>query len=438
MNQIENIDNNIKKKILFINDINNIFFSNIKENIINDIILLKRNYNILLKYYNIFNKIEENYDLDINPILVEYYNCKTRCKKKKINKNNINIYVNIDILYNNNIESKLSLNDFKELEKIFNNNNKVTNDNKEYEYSNIIKKKYNFIHNQFNNYISQKDIYGNLDSYVEHIKLFLSIYIEYDKNENLNEINKLINDYNEIKIKYKIIKNNYNKCVCGFNMVIYSDISELVCEKCGLSKKLTGTVFEDIHFFSQERYKFSSYDYNRHFHFWLNRIQALENTEIPPEELNKIKLSIKKDNIKNMKNIKIEQFRRYLKDNKLTKLNDHIPLIKKLITGESPPKLTEIEYLTLINYFDKTVKTYEMIKNKVNIKNNRNNFLYYPFVIFQLLNFVIKDNQKKKKLLSGIHLQGYSTLIVNDKYWKEICNHNKEFKYKPTNRHIYD
>ena len=62
------------------------------------------------------------------------------------------------------------------------------------------------------------------------------------------------------------------------------------------------------------------------------------------------------------------------------------------------------------------------------------NSLKFPFLLYKLLEIIIHDENKKNGLLNCIHLQSYETLIDNDKIWAEICKHNKEFVYKPTNK----
>ena len=115
----------------------------------------------------------------------------------------------------------------------------------------------------------------------------------------------------------------------------------------------------------------------------------------------------------------------------MSKLNDHIPLIKKIITGYIPPQLNHKELHLLFNYFDKATKIYNQIKPK-----EKSNSLYYPFLIWKILDLIIEDLQKKKELLSCIHLQSYETLIDNDKIWNQICKHNDKFIYKPTDKYI--
>jgi hypothetical protein len=239
------------------------------------------------------------------------------------------------------------------------------------------------------------------------------------------------NIYTKTKTIYNIDDINYDVCLCGNKMTIQSNTSELLCIKCGYVHTLIGSVFEDSQFFNQEgnRYKHGSYDPNRHCKFWIERIQAKENTIIDKSYIEKIEKCIKRDKIENIKNISVKQFRLYLKQTNLSKLNDHIPLIKKIITGYIPPQLNHNELHLLFNYFDKATKTYETIK-----PSSKKNSLYYPFLLYKLLEIIITDENKKNGLLNCIHLQSYETLIDNDKIWAEICKYNKEFVYKPTNK----
>ena len=302
------------------------------------------------------------------------------------------------------------------------------------------------IYQKFNMFISGEDIYGILDNYLEYIYNYLLLYkniiLEYNLKINntfdINNYEKLykkiyqyINIYNKSKLVYNIDEINYDICTCGHKMIIQANTSELLCIKCGEIHTLIGSVFEDSQFYNQEgnRYKHGSYDPNRHCKFWIDRIQAKENTIIEESVLEKIKNCIKKDKIENIKNISIDQFRLYLKQTNLSKLNDHIPLIKKLITGYIPPQLNHSELHILFNYFDKATKTYDVIKPK-----EKSNSLYYPFLIYKILDLIIKDKNKKKDLLTCIHLQSYETLIDNDKIWLQICKHNDNFVYKPTDK----
>ena len=47
------------------------------------------------------------------------------------------------------------------------------------------------------------------------------------------------------------------------------------------------------------------------------------------------------------------------------------------------------------------------------------------------------DAERKKKILSRIHLQAPETLRENDKVWQKMCNHIPGFSYLPTRRNEY-
>lgn len=469
--------------------------NNLNENILNKIDIITKNMELLIEKVNIFSilhneKIKE-YEIENNSIIYYNYikNTKILQNKYEIILDKINIYEMSSVLflteyYNNINDDNINIIN-KKISNIYNDNifllDNVNNENiltndcilnlKEIYYSNYYQYKcYNVglvnsknvnnnlnissskilsksisknIYNKFNIFLSINDIYGSFDNFVEylngyteyHQQILLNYNEKYYNNDNLDKIFKKINSnfnyYNKTKIIYNIDDINYDVCLCGNKMIIQYNTSELLCIKCGYVHTLIGSVFEDSQFFNQEgnRYKHGSYDPNRHCKFWIERIQAKENTIIDKAHIEKIEKCIKRDKIENIKNISVKQFRLYLKQTNLSRLNDHIPLIKKIITGYIPPQLNHNELHLLFNYFDKATKTYETIK-----PSSKKNSLYYPFLLYKLLEIIIQDENKKNGLLNCIHLQSYETLIDNDKIWAEICKHNKEFTYKPTNK----
>jgi len=198
--------------------------------------------------------------------------------------------------------------------------------------------------------------------------------------------------------------------------------------------EMLGTVFEDDQFYYQEgnRSKHGTYDPSKHCKFWVERIQARENTEIPSEIIEIIKKYIKRDKIQNKKHITCTLIRKFLRQSHNSKYNEHVPLIRKLITGIIPPQLSEYE-LQLINlYFDKVIFIFENIK-----PDNKTNCPYHPYFIYKIIDQIIKDENninRKSQILSCIHLQSWETLICNDILWKNICEQIPEFVYKPTDR----
>lgn len=454
---------------------------NLNENILNKIDIISKNMEILVDKINIFSLLK--YKSELNSNFIKHTNFLNNQYNNVVDK--INIYEISSMIfltdYYNSIDGdstfKLNLSN-NNLQNIYNdniflldndNNNILTNDcilnlkdiyysnYYQYKFYNSVQKKQikksiianknicKGIYKKYNIFLSSNDIYGIFDNFVEYshayINAFQKLLLDYNNkyfNTNDATLEKLlkkisinINQYNKTKISYNIDEIHYDVCSCGHKMIIQSNTSELLCIKCGHINTLIGSVFEDSQFFNQEgnRYKHGSYDPNRHCKFWIERIQAKENTIIDKSYIEKIEKCIKRDKIENIKNISVKQFRMYLKQTNLSKLNDHIPLIKKIITGYIPPQLNHNELHLLFNYFDKATKTYETIK-----PSTKKNSLYYPFLLYKLLEIIIKDETKKNGLLNCIHLQSYETLIDNDKIWNEICKHNKEFAYKPTNK----
>jgi ribosomal protein S27AE len=232
---------------------------------------------------------------------------------------------------------------------------------------------------------------------------------------------------------------SYNKCPkCQQGMKIISNMSEIVCEKCGITENLYGTVFEDDQFYFQEgnRSKTGSYDPGKHCRFWIERIQARESKEIPESVLTKIRECIKHNKIRNIEEISCKEIRKYLSQTRNSIYNEHVPLIRKLITGRSPEPLLEEEVQLITIYFDKVIRVYEEIK-----PDTKTNVPYHPYLIYKIIEHILykkspMEFQKSKKrilhTLSCIHLQSRETLINNDNTWSEICDNIEEITYRPT------
>lgn len=284
------------------------------------------------------------------------------------------------------------------------------------------------IYEAYKSYVRRSNILDGINLFMTDLSWFNEIYV------NCDQFAELSDRFNKTYLSLgKLNEIMYDVCDCGNKMTVQSSTSELLCFKCGYTINLIGSVTEEAQLFAQEgnRVSHGSYDPARHCKFWIERIQAKENTIIPQESIDKIKRSIHKDYPEsiNYRNITIKQFRSYLKQNNLSKLNDHIPLIKKIITGHVPPQLNFKEHQLLFIYFDKAARTYEKIKPL-----NKKNSLYYPFLIYKILELVVENKEKKDKLLNCIHLQSYETLIDNDRIWFDICQKNECFKYRATDR----
>jgi hypothetical protein len=249
--------------------------------------------------------------------------------------------------------------------------------------------------------------------------------------KNVSELTVLIKKFKRSKISTSMSEIKYDACVCGTKMKIFPNTSELVCPTCGKVLILYGTVFEDTQFYNQEgqRSKHGCYDPSRHCKFWVHRIQAKENADIPKTCIDQLIYCIKRDGILDCRRLLCSQLRLYLKETHNTDYNDHIPLIRKIITGIVPPQLTHDELRQLYNLFDKSVNAFDAVKPE-----DKSNTMYYPYIIYKILDLVISNGMRKKRILECIHLQSRDTLISNDNLWECICATLHDLEYRPTDR----
>ena len=136
-----------------------------------------------------------------------------------------------------------------------------------------------------------------------------------------------------------------------------------------------------------------------------------------------------RDGLIDKRKIKCIHIRIYLKELGHTEFNDHIPLIRKIITNKTPPSLREKELRKLYNYFNKAVDAFEIVKSA-----SQSNTPYYPYFIYKILDQVLTGGRRKFKILECIHIQSRDTLIANDVTWANICKIVLELKYNPTDR----
>jgi len=222
--------------------------------------------------------------------------------------------------------------------------------------------------------------------------------------------------------------------VCKQKMSVSPNMSQLLCVKCGMRTKLRGMIFKDDQFFYQEgrRSKHGNYDPNKHCRLWVDRIQARDLRVIPDDLIKQIRKLIRVDRIHDKMRITCELIRKYLRKTKYTKFNEHVPLIRKILTGVAPPQLTELEKRKINIYFSKIVVACSDIDPGRKTSTN-----YHPYIILKILEQIIPDRARCKKIISCIHLQARETLIEHDRKWRKICEYIPEFTYRPTSRHEY-
>lgn len=235
----------------------------------------------------------------------------------------------------------------------------------------------------------------------------------------LTAIDTIIRDMNSSRnsvINLSSLPCKFEYCKsCGDRMQVYPSLSELRCGVCGIVKGLQGTVFEDHQFYTQDGIKTKHGEYvpNRHFKFWMDRIQAKEHHVFPMEMLQAIEYHISRFYPPPYR-LTCATMRLILKDTRFTSYNDHIPLLLKTFTGMTPPQLTHNELRVFSLKFNKIIEIYERIIPEGNRP-------YYPYFIYKIAEEEFRDNPAKRKILDYIHLQAEDTVKKNDLIYEQIC-----------------
>jgi hypothetical protein len=266
------------------------------------------------------------------------------------------------------------------------------------------------------------------------IEFFAQLEINKDYKKTFDKIHQKISNASSFDISVTIEKPNYDICKCGMKMSVNPKTSQLCCELCGKTKILYGTVFEDNQFYNQEgqKTKHGSYDPNRHFKFWMDRIQAKENKTFPKAHLEEIETIIRRDGYV-MVDITCDLMRKFLKESHLSCYNDHVPLLVKLITGKIPPQLTFNENRVFAMKFNKIMTIYHTIVAVT--EDKKGNRPYYPYFIRKIAEQEFACNTEKLKILDYIHLQSGDTVTRHDKIYEIICKNadpEDDLVYEPT------
>jgi ribosomal protein S27AE len=268
-----------------------------------------------------------------------------------------------------------------------------------------------------------------------------------------NTFRKFLSLYEENKPDLPNLQTkNHDVCPeCEETLVLFSEESEKRCDKCGYIENLPGTLFEDSQFYNQQITcaKHKKHNPSAHCAKWLYQIQAKENKTISPEAIEKINQKAVKDYTRmgvkrSMNDMKCRQVRQWLKIVRLPKLNNHAPLIRKMITGLngnpiSPPQLSSEEEQQVLCDFSMAVEVFEKLSKREDVlrifnKSVISNKLYYPFFLLKILAHRLKGNPKLPKLIECIHLQSSTTLTKDDRLWKKMCKEMGGYKYEPTDR----
>lgn len=227
---------------------------------------------------------------------------------------------------------------------------------------------------------------------------------------------------------------DYESCGCGARMDVVPATSQLACPQCGYIDDIIGVAFSDTQLYTQEKTKHSGYDVNRHYRWWIDRIQALESKTFTAEEAARIEYVLDRDGVRRS-SLTIATMRAVLKETKLSSHNDHAALLVVQHGGPAPPRLSFQENMRMAQLFGHIMDLYDTATTRIG-----GNRPYYPYFIYKLIEQEFENKPEKLRLLDYIHLQSRETLIKNDLIYKRICeidaaeNDPPVLVYRPTVR----
>lgn len=166
---------------------------------------------------------------------------------------------------------------------------------------------------------------------------------------------------------------------------------------------------------------YTAYIRLNHFKEILSQFQAKETTQIPPEVIEAIRNRIKKERIKDMKQINYEKMREILRKLGLNKYFEHIQYINSIF-GIKPPIMSEELYETLCILFIEIQKPWA-----IHCPPNRTNFFNYTYTLYQLC--VLLDQTQYLPYIPL--LKDRTKQLEQDMIWKKVCN-SLEWAFFPT------
>lgn len=221
---------------------------------------------------------------------------------------------------------------------------------------------------------------------------------------------------------------DYYLCKCGGKMNLFPASSEMRCPDCHYIQSLSGTVFNETNTDTGIN-KRGSYETSRHCRFHIERILALRDPNIPEKDYDKIRAWLANNGkTRQIKTLRCKEYRRCLKEIKLTDYNEYVPFIRQHISGVSPARLYDDEMRLLFLHFDNAATAYAILN-----EGSKTNLRFYPYSIFKILQMILKNDQTRfKSIVECIHFQRDDTIVANDRTWEQICDLVPSFTFLKT------
>lgn len=156
---------------------------------------------------------------------------------------------------------------------------------------------------------------------------------------------------------------------------------------------------------------YTAYIRLNHFKEILSQFQAKETTQIPEEVIQAIKDRIKKERIKDFKEITYDKMRDILRKLGLNKYFEHIQYINSIF-GVKPPIMSEELHETLCVLFIEIQQPWAL-----HCPPNRRNFFNYTYTLFQLC--VLLDQTQYLPYIPM--MKDREKQLDQDMIWKKVC-----------------
>lgn len=201
---------------------------------------------------------------------------------------------------------------------------------------------------------------------------------------------------------------------CNKDLVYIRKDAQRVCPSCGLSTPFQEMTKEDI--IRQGYVNQATYLYKRQNHFktWLKRTQGKETTFIDDDVIETVRSELRKQRIEDISLVTHVKVREILKKLRLNRHYNHCVQITTIITGITPPQMTNEQETALLQMFERIQVPFQnIIKNET-----RQNMLSYSFLIHKFLEIMSWDEYLPYFPL----LRSADKIQYQDWIWKKLCN----------------
>jgi hypothetical protein len=243
----------------------------------------------------------------------------------------------------------------------------------------------------------------NKDTEINNVENSKNIYQNYWKNVK-NEI---------INVKDFIIPSDVCESCRAGELIPQDEEGILICNnnKCG---KFITYIIDNAKPTNKEppnEVSYTAYIRLNHFKEILSQFQAKETTQIPEEVITAIRNRIKKERIKNIKELNYDKMREILRKLGLNKYFEHIQYINSIF-GIKPPIMNEELHETLCVLFIEIQQPWA-----IHCPINRTNFFNYTYTLYQLCVLL-----GQTQYLPYIPLMKDRTKqLEQDMIWKKVC-----------------